>query len=147
MDVTAEIRMRIISTRTPGRIDIVISTARRMPALDLPSRQCCVPTEGEQTSRQLDNRSDGAQQPRYKAAECFPRGVYPQHACLNRCLAGEPDLVIQFSIQQPPMGSNFRACCISWSASKPQPWPMRIDIYDSGKLFEAQIAETMPAEG
>jgi hypothetical protein len=23
----------------------------------------------------------------------------------------------------------------------------RVDIYDSGKLFEAQIAKTMPAEG
>lgn len=74
-------------------------------------------------------------------------GIFIFLACLSRCLAGEPDLVIRFSTQAPPNGRQFQSMLhFKERVEADSLGRMRVDIYDSGKLFEDnQVAEAVSA--
>jgi len=68
-------------------------------------------------------------------------------AGIGRCLAGEPELVIRFTTQAPPNGQQFQSMLhFKERVEAESHGRMRLDIYDSGRLFEdGQVAAAVSA--
>lgn len=74
-------------------------------------------------------------------------GIFIFFACLSGSAAGEPELVIRFSTQAPPNGQQFQSMLhFKERVEAESQGRLRVDIYDSGKLFEdGQVAAAVSA--
>jgi TRAP-type C4-dicarboxylate transport system substrate-binding protein len=74
-------------------------------------------------------------------------GVLILLASIDRCLCDEPEIVIRFSTQAPPNGQQFRSMLhFKERVEVESQRRMRVDIYDSGKLFEdGEVAAAVSA--
>ncbi len=74
-------------------------------------------------------------------------GIFIFLSCINQCLAAEQELVIRFSTQAPPNGQQFRSMLhFKERVEAESHGRMRVDMYDSGKLFEdGKVASAVSA--
>ena len=74
-------------------------------------------------------------------------GIFIVLACTGRCLAGEPEFIVRFSTQAPPNGQQFQSMLHFKERVEAESHDrMRVDIYDSAKLFEdGQVAAAVSA--